>query len=168
MIRKYTSSDLEILREITIICFERVSIDKNIEDEYGLIDTVDWKTRKAKHIDADVAINPEGVFIAEVDNQVVGYITTRINQITKIGEIPNLAVHPKFQHQGLGRQLIQAALDYFRKEGMHMAKIETLEQNPVGTTFYPKMGFTEIARQIHYVQPLNPEALDQDLTNDQE
>ena len=155
MIRKYTSSDLEILREITIICFERVSIDKNIEDEYGLID-------------ADIEINPEGVFIAEVDNQVVGYITTRINQITKIGEIPNLAVHPKFQHQGLGRQLIQAALDYFRQEGMHMAKIETLEQNPVGTTFYPKMGFTEIARQIHYVQSLNPEAPDQDLTNDQE
>ena len=51
---------------------------------------------------------------------------------------------------------------------MHMAKIETLEQTPVGTTFYPKMGFTEIARQIHYVQPLNPEAPDQDLTNDQE
>ena len=47
MIRKYTSSDLEILREITIICFERVSIDKNIEDEYGLINAVDWKTRKA-------------------------------------------------------------------------------------------------------------------------
>ena len=160
MIRKYTSSDLEILREITIICFERVSIDKNIEDEYGLIDAVNWKTRKAKHIDADVEINPEGVFIAEVDNQVVGYITTRINQITKIGEIPNLAVHPKFQHQGLGRQLIQ--------EGMHMAKIETLEQNPVGTTFYPKMGFTEIARQIHYVQPLNPEMPDRNLANDQE
>ena len=36
MIRKYTSSDLEILREITIICFERVSIDKNIEDEYAV------------------------------------------------------------------------------------------------------------------------------------
>ena len=166
MIRKYTSSDLEILREITIICFERVSIDKNIEDEYGLINAVDWKTRKAKHIDADVEINPDGVFIAEVDNQVVGYITTRVNQITKIGEIPNLAVHPTFQHQGLGKQLIQASLDYFRQEGMHMAKIETLEQNPVGTTFYPKMGFIEIARQIHYVQSLNPEVSDQDQPSD--
>ncbi len=157
MIRKYTSSDLEMLREITIICFERVSIDKNIEDEYGLINAVDWKTRKAKHIDADVEINPDGVFIAEVDNQVVGYITTRVNQITKIGEIPNLAVHPKFQHQGLGKQLIQASLDYFRQEGMHMA---------VGTTFYPKMGFIEIARQIHYVQSLNPEVSDQDQPSD--
>ena len=168
MIRKYTSSDLETLRKITIICFERVSIDKNIEDGYGLIGTVDWKTRKAKHIDADVGINPDGIFVVEIDNQVVGYITTRINQTTKIGEIPNLAVHPKFQHQGLGRQLIQASLDYFRQEGMHMAKIETLEQNPVGTTFYPKMGFIEIARQIHYVQPLNPEAPGQDLTNNLE
>ena len=168
MIRKYTSSDLEILREITIICFEQVSIDKNIEDQYGFINAVDWKIRKAMHIDADVKINPDGIFIAEVRNKVAGYITTRINQVTKIGEIPNLAVHPEFQHQGLGKQLIQTALDYFQQEGMHMAKIETLEQNPVGTTFYPKMGFTEIARQIHYVQPLNLEAPDQNRTNNQE
>ena len=47
-----------------------------------------------------------------------------------------------------------------------MAKIETLEQNPVGTTFYPKMGFIEIARQIHYVQSLNPEVSDQDQPSD--
>ena len=65
MIRKYTSSDLEALRKITIICFERVSIDKNIEDGYGLIGAIGWKTRKDKHIDADVGINPDGIFVVE-------------------------------------------------------------------------------------------------------
>ena len=74
--------------------------------------------------------------------------------ITKIGQNPNLAVLPDFQQKGLGQQLIQVALDYVKAEGMVMAKIETLAQNPVGTTFYPKMGFVEVARQIHYIQSL--------------
>jgi ribosomal protein S18 acetylase RimI-like enzyme len=63
-------------------------------------------------------------------------------------------VHPNFQQQGLGRQLIDTALAYLKEEGMLYVRIETLEQNQIGTTFYPKMGFVEIARQIHYIRPL--------------
>jgi ribosomal protein S18 acetylase RimI-like enzyme len=154
MIRRYCPTDLETLRQITVICFENVSVDKNIEDHFGIVGGGDWKTRKALHIDADAEANPNGIFVTEIEDKVVGYITGRIDAITKIGQIPNLAVLPDFQQKGLGQQLIQVALDYFKAEGMVMAKIETLAQNPVGTTFYPKMGFVEVARQIHYVQPL--------------
>jgi len=154
MIRRYCPTDLETLRQITVICFEHVSIDKNIEDYFGIVGGVDWKTRKALHIDVDAKANPNGIFVAEIEDKVVGYITTRIDTITKIGQIPNLAVLPDFQQKGLGQQLIQVALDYFKAEGMAIAKIETLAQNPVGTIFYPKMGFVEVARQIHYVQSL--------------
>lgn len=154
MIRRYCPTDLETLRQITVICFEHVSIDKNIEDHFGIVGGVDWKTRKALHIDMDAEANPNGIFVAEIEDKVVGYITTRIDIITKIGQIPNLAVLPDFQQKGLGQQLIQVALDYFKAEGMAIAKIETLAQNPVGTIFYPKMGFVEVARQIHYVQSL--------------
>ena len=61
---------------------------------------------------------------------------------------------PQFQRQGIGRQLIEKALAYLQVEGMLYARIETLEQNPVDTNFYQAMGLTEIARQIHYIQPL--------------
>ena len=44
MIRKYQRSDLETLRQITAICFEGVSIDKNIEDKFGIINELDWDT----------------------------------------------------------------------------------------------------------------------------
>jgi len=154
MIRRYCTTDLETLHQITVICFEHVSIDKNIEDHFGIVGGVDWGTRKVLHIDADAEANPNGIFVAEIEDKVVGYITTRIDTITKIGQIPNLAVLPDFQQKGLGQQLVQVALDYFKAEGMAMAKIETLAQNPVGTTFYPKMGFVEVTRQIHYVQSL--------------
>ena len=37
---------------------------------------------------------------------------------TQIGGIPNLAVLPKFQRRGIGRQLIEKALAYLQAEGM--------------------------------------------------
>lgn len=157
MIRNYKPNDLQTLREITAICFEKVSIDKNIEMQFGRIGDMSWEERKMSHIDDDASANPAGIFVAEVNGEIAGYITTRLNPATRIGGIPNLAVLPQFQRRGIGRQLIEKALAYLREEGMLYARIETLEQNPVGTSFYPTMGFTEIARQIHYIRPLqNP------------
>jgi hypothetical protein len=37
---------------------------------------------------------------------------------------------------------------------MKLAKIETLMQNDIGSSFYPSVGFEEVARQIHYAMPL--------------
>jgi len=154
MIRKYRASDRETLKEITIICFAGVSIDKNIEDRFGKIGGKDWAWRKKRQIEADIEACPEGILVAEMDGNVVGYITCRLDYESKIGWIPNLAVLPAYQGHGLGRQLMHAALDICREEGMELAKIETLEQNEVGSVFYPKAGFMEVARQIHYVMPL--------------
>jgi ribosomal protein S18 acetylase RimI-like enzyme len=154
MIRKYQRSDLETLRQITAICFEGVSIDKNIEDKFGIINELDWTQRKMPHINDDVEANADGVFVAEIDGEVAGYITTNVNHQTKIGGIPNLSVHPNFQQRGLGTELIETALVYLKEEGMLYSRIETLDQNPIGTAFYPKMGFVEVARQIHYIRPL--------------
>ena len=109
MIRNYKLSDLQTLRQITAICFEKVSIDKNIEDRFGRIDDTGWKERKMSHIDDDAATNPDGLFVAEVEGEIAGYITTRLNRSTRIGGIPNLAVLPKFQRRGIGRRLIGRA-----------------------------------------------------------
>lgn len=154
-IRVYRDTDLPVLKEITAICFDGVSIDQNIEKKYGLIAGKNWQWRKVRHIDADAAANPGGIFVAEQDGRVVGYITTRVDYASKIGGIPNLAVLPAYQGRGIGRRLMQTALDYFRAEGMVCARIETLDQNDIGAALYPKIGFVEIARQIHYVMPLN-------------
>ena len=153
-IRHYRPSDLETLKTITAICFEGVSIDQNIEKLYGLIDGKDWKWRKKRHIDADAEIHAPGILVAEADGQVVGYISTRIDPATKVGGIPNYAVLPAYQKQGIGRKLLEAAVAYLVSEGMRYARIETLAQNEVGTRFYPQFGFQEVARQFHYVMPI--------------
>lgn len=154
LIRNYREADREALRTITEICFIGVSIDKNIEDRFGTIGGKNWAWRKKRHIDADIEAYAEGILVAEIDGQAVGYVTSRIDRESQIGWIPNLAVLPEYQGKGIGKQLMRAVLDRLRAEGMEVAKIETLMQNPVGTTFYPKMGFEEVAQQIHYAMRL--------------
>lgn len=155
-IRPYRPEDLPRLQEITGQTFGPVSIDKNMETRLGAFGRGDWQSRKVAAIADDCRIQPDGVFVAESsgDGVVVGYITTRLNAVSGIGWIPNLAVDPGHQGKGLGRALIEHAINFFRRSGMSVAKIETLEQNPIGQSLYPSLGFQEVARQIHFAMRL--------------
>jgi ribosomal protein S18 acetylase RimI-like enzyme len=151
-IRLYREEDRERLKEITIAAFtQQASIDRRIEERFGVLNGVDWATRKRQAIDADCDAHPAGILVAEEDGRVIGYVTTRLNRESRLGWIPNLAVDPTWQGRGLGRQLLEAALDYLRDAGMTHAKIETLASNERGQALYPALGFVEVARQIHFV-----------------
>jgi len=154
LIRKFQEADRAVIKEITAICFDGVAIDHALEERYGLIDGKDWRYRKVRHIDSDIAANADGIFVAEVDNQVIGYITTRLDQESKVGGIPNLGVLPGYRGAGIGRQLIETAVAYAKAAGMLYLRIETLAHNPIGQYLYPSCGFQEVARQVHYVMPL--------------
>jgi ribosomal protein S18 acetylase RimI-like enzyme len=155
-IRSYREEDRERLKEITIAAFPAVSIDRAIEERFGVLNGMDWAARKRQSIDADCDAHPAGILVAETDEgHVVGYVTTRLNRESRLGWIPNIAVDPACQGAGIGRQLMDAALEYLRSAGMRHAKIETLVSNERGQAFYPSVGFEEVARQIHYVMDLN-------------
>lgn len=153
-IRLYRPDDLTRIRAITVEGFDGVSIDRNIERQFGPIAGRDWAERKAREVALDCAAQPDGVFVAEADGQVVGYVTCLLNDFASIGRIPNLAVTERYRGQGIASALIRHALDWMTSRGMALAKIETLVQNERGQSLYPKLGFTEVARQIHYVMPL--------------
>jgi len=158
-IRPYQSADLPTLRAITVEGFTGVSIDHGMEQAFGLINGHDWRWRKARHIDFDVAREAAGCFVA-VDEEaeggaaIAGYITTWQDPAAGIGHIPNLAVHSAYRNRGLGRTLIEHALAHFRASGLTHAKIETLAQNAVGNHLYPALGFVEVARQVHFLAKL--------------
>ncbi len=154
-IRKYAATDREAMKRITTEAFPKASIDKLIEDRYGVRHDTPWWHRKCAQIDADCDANPAGIFVATDERgAIVAYITTRLVAETKMGWIPNLAVTPACQGQGIGRKLIAVALEYFRAAGMTTAKIETLATNEVGNHLYPSMGFEELVRQVHFVMEL--------------
>lgn len=153
-IRLYQTSDLDELKRITIEGFEGIAIDQNVERELGVVGGHDWRWRKARHVDEDIEANPNGVFVAEADGKVLGYISTRLDPEAGKGRIPNLAVDKAARGGGIGRRLIEHALEYFRREGMAFAMIETMANNPVGQHLYPSCGFVETGRQIHFAVKL--------------
>jgi ribosomal protein S18 acetylase RimI-like enzyme len=153
-IRLYQPGDVDELKRITIEGFEGIAIDQNVERSLGIVGAHDWRWRKARHVDEDIAANPDGVFVAEEAGRVLGYISTRLDRESHKGRIPNLAVDKTARGRGIGRQLIEHALDYFRRERMAFAMIETMVNNPVGQHLYPSCGFVEAGRQIHYATKL--------------
>ena len=60
MIRPYQSSDLDVLKRITLEGFEGIAIDQNVETALGVLNGHDWRWRKARHVDEDVNANPAG------------------------------------------------------------------------------------------------------------
>nr|WP_309693662.1 GNAT family N-acetyltransferase [Armatimonas sp.] len=150
-LRLFRPDDLPRLQEITALTFGPVSIDRNMEQLLGEFGPSGWEARKRAAIALDCELQPDGVFVAvDVQDTPIGYVTTRLQPQSRIGWIPNLAVDPACQGQGLGRALLERALTFFRESGMEVAKIETLEQNPIGQYLYPSLGFQEVARQVHY------------------
>ncbi len=154
IIRPFHPGDLDELKRITIEAFDGVANDQIVEQQFGIMGGRDWRWRKARHIDQDCAANPAGVFVAEEDGKILGYITTLLDREAAKGRIPNLAVDAAARGRGIGRQLIDHTLDYFRREGMAFAAIETMVSNPAGQHLYPACGFVEVGRQIHYALKL--------------
>jgi len=157
VIRPYREPDRPVVRELTVSAFEGVSIDHNVDRKLGPVAGRDWRWRKSRDVDRDIDMTGSELGVAEDDRtgEVVGYVTMQCDTETRIGWIHNLVVADGLRGRGLGRQLIEHALNHFRAAGMTVARIETLEQNPIGRHLYPSVGFIEIARQIHYAMPLS-------------
>jgi ribosomal protein S18 acetylase RimI-like enzyme len=154
-IRQFNPNDLSAIKAITVEGFTGVSLDHAVEEKLGgKLAGHDWRWRKARHIDDDAAANPEGIFVVELDGEVAGYISTVLDREAGRGRIPNLAVSTSVRGQGIGRALIERAVEYFRAEGMAYAAIETMASNPIGQRLYPDCGFEEVARQVHYARRL--------------
>lgn len=155
-IRRHKPEELPLLKSMMVDAFEGVSIDQGMQNLFGDINGHDWKWRKARHLDVDFQRDPAGIFVAEVDGRVIGFISTWCDCDGGIGNIPNISLLPESRGQGIGRKLIEYALEHFREQGMTHAKIETLEQNAVGNHLYTSVGFREVARQVHFVCDLAP------------
>ena len=154
-IRGFAARDQARIRELTLEGFDGVSIDQNADRLLGLDSEPLWKTRKWAGVQAELEASPPDHFVAVLDGEVIGYITTNPQPAAGIGQIPNMAVDARYRRRGVASRLIEHALDHLRARGMRVAKIETLVQNAQGQTLYPSFGFQEVARQIHYVRRLD-------------
>jgi ribosomal protein S18 acetylase RimI-like enzyme len=153
-VRKYRRRDRPAVMRITEESFEGFCLDCNMEEHFGTIAETTWQDRKRAGIDYDLRRNPGHALVAELDGRVVGYVCTRIYREHSTGHVANMAVARDYQGRGVGRMLMQRALEHFRDCGMRYARVETLEQNYKGRKLYPAFGFKEIGRQVYFLREL--------------
>ncbi len=112
----------------------------------GLIDQ-DYLDRRseAKSIAAAERQGIENVLIAELDGKPVGfarYGKTRDTDLPEgYGEVGGLYLLRSAQRKGLGKALMQAALQALQEMGFHSVMLWVLDSNQTAIHFYEKAGF---------------------------
>ena len=85
--------------------------------------------------------NPTTCFIAVDDNTVIGVIMA--GHDGRRGFIYHTAVDPNRRKEGIGKALVDAAMEALKAEGIHKAALVVFDRNETGNAFWEKIGFTK-------------------------
>lgn len=80
-------------------------------------------------------------FVAETDDQIIGYARLLFNRDENRLYVPSLYFLPDFQGQGTGRQVLRAAEEYAAEKGLDELWIGVMVKNNPALVFYRKVGF---------------------------
>lgn len=97
-----------------------------------------------------------GLLTAERDGVLVGYVITRIANIpwaAKRGGISSIAVHKYCRHQGVGRKLMEAALEFMRQIKVKHVDLEVSITNGPALALYRELGFVPLKPLPDYYGP---------------
>ena len=112
----------------------------------------DW--RKSQKEVVEKVCNEEKIatWVAEVDGEVVGFVSYEINENSKIGEVQMTAVHPEHQNCGIGTQLNLFALEKLKESGMKLAVVGTGgdDGHAPARRSYEKAGYTGLPLVRYY------------------
>ena len=96
-------------------------------------------------------LDAAGSFIAEIDGQRVGMVTTARHEHS--GWIGNLIVTPESRSRGIGRTLMQHAIDYLTHGGVSVFR---LEADPPGVPLYRSLGFRDEYESLRFRRDAQP------------
>ncbi|MDA8346892.1 MAG: ribosomal protein S18-alanine N-acetyltransferase [Thermaerobacter sp.] len=86
--------------------------------------------------------------VAKAGQRVVGYCGMWF--IVDEGHITNVAVHPDFRGRGVGRMLMQAAMDLARLSGGIRVTLEVRISNTIAQSLYESLGFHRVGVRRGY------------------
>lgn len=100
-------------------------------------------------------------FVWVEDGRVVGNVSLRRVLGGSAHLIGNVAVHPDWQGQGIGRALMEAALEEIATQGARWVGLEVQADNQPARQLYERLGFEEVGRILHMLRPASPLHLDE-------
>ena len=102
----------------------------------------------ATWIERSCAGYADAVFVAEYEQETIGYITCRREEL--IGEISLVGVHARARGRGIGQALLQAARRWFEEKGLREIRVSTQGRNLPAQRLYQRNGFLTEAVGLYY------------------
>jgi ribosomal-protein-alanine N-acetyltransferase len=127
-----TSADLALVCAIEKQVFKQPWSRRNFEDELAALSSL------------TVALQP----IRSVGRTISGYLFGRL-WVEEL-HILKLAVAPAWQRQGLGSEMVAAAIGRARAQQAQTAWIEVRRSNQAAIDFYQNLGFAIAGKRINY------------------
>lgn len=115
--------------------FSRFAVDPNIpQDKFIEL----YKLWIKKSLTGEMA---NEVLIIRRNTFIQGLIALKADESSGCGKITLLVVDKEIRNQSLGKQLVQAGLNWFQKLNLKFARVTTQEANVVACRLYDKCGF---------------------------
>ena len=114
----------------------------------------EFETTFAKSMEVDIFDDYKQdlqCYIAKINDQEVGIISFNLQDWNNTFRIWDLYIDEKFQGQGIGKTLVEIAINQAEEEGIRAIVLETQTSNYNAIKFYLKSGFRFIGLDtIHY------------------
>ncbi len=92
-------------------------------------------------IDKFLKRNPDTCFVAIDNETIIGVIM--VGNDGRRGYIYHTSVDPNYRMKGIGKTLVNTALDALFKLGINKVALVVFERNRTGNEFWEKIGFTK-------------------------
>lgn len=144
LIRRAKRDDLPRIGELGSLL---VAAHHDFDSKRFLEATSGTKQGYASYLRTQLDVPRAAVFIAEAEDAVVGYVYVALESYDYMslrgpaGIVHDVIVDPKFRGRGVGRALLEAALDYFRANGMTQVVLATAQRNEAAQRFFASAGF---------------------------
>jgi ribosomal protein S18 acetylase RimI-like enzyme len=154
-IRPLRDDDIETVVRLSLLAWAPVfqSFEQILGSQIYARLYPDWHQSQSQEVESVCKDREKNtVWVAEVDELVVGFVACQFNHDEKTGEVYMLAVQPDYQNQGIGTELNHFALDQMRAVGMKMAVVGTGGDpaHAPARRSYEKAGYTALPIVRYY------------------
>ncbi|MDT8862086.1 GNAT family N-acetyltransferase [Alkalihalobacillus sp. MEB130] len=153
-ISKCTDEDLLVLQEISMETFNDTFKDQNSpENMLAYLE----KAFNAQQLEKELSHLSSQFFFVYVNNEVAGYLKLNTNdaQSEEVGneslEIERIYIKTSFQKHGVGKYLLNQAIDIAREQNKKQIWLGVWEKNENAIAFYKKMGFVQTGAHTFYM-----------------
>jgi ribosomal protein S18 acetylase RimI-like enzyme len=141
-------ADYARLEKLTLDAFEPITWLRKVDERFGPLNGRDWRQRWRERFCR--AFRTERVLVGEAEGEIVAFASGTLDADARLGYIDLLAVEPRCQGRGYGREMLRGMLEYFKEEGAEHAHLECLETNETGNRLYASEGFEDLAHSLHW------------------